>query len=335
MDYPRRCGGTGSAATSAHTACVGTDDETRFDSAGRRVRGPASARRQRRRRARFCDQMRGLLTRGGGSRQRPARGRGAKAATSVCARAAGTPAAAGLEHEAVHDRDGALALRARRAGSRPRCSATASSTPTASSTAASTCRAAATRRSARRPSTTATWPASAPTSSPWCRRSAPPGIRRSPAASTPTTRSSTACAASPTPATRPAPTSARSPASPSTPASAARPAPAASPPTRPSWRPRSWPRSLRAAGVAIPPQVALGERRRGAASRSRSSAPPPLTQIVNTTDVYSDNFFAEMLIKLLGARLRRRRHHRGRRRGGRGLRPRHRAPASTPSTAPA
>ena len=29
---------------------------------------------------------------------------------------------------------------------------------------------------------------------------------------------------------------------------------------------------------------------------------PTLTQIVNTTDVYSDNFFAEMLIKLLGAR---------------------------------
>ena len=30
---------------------------------------------------------------------------------------------------------------------------------------------------------------------------------------------------------------------------------------------------------------------------------PTLTQIVNTTDVYSDNFFAETLIKLLGARL--------------------------------
>ena len=29
---------------------------------------------------------------------------------------------------------------------------------------------------------------------------------------------------------------------------------------------------------------------------------PTLTEIVNTTDVYSDNFFAEMLIKLLGAR---------------------------------
>ena len=29
---------------------------------------------------------------------------------------------------------------------------------------------------------------------------------------------------------------------------------------------------------------------------------PALTRIVNTTDVYSDNFFAEMLIKLLGAR---------------------------------
>ena len=61
------------------------------------------------------------------------------------------------------------------------------STPTASSTAASTCRAAATRRWARRPSTTATSAASAPTSSPSSARSAPPGSRRSPAGSTPTT----------------------------------------------------------------------------------------------------------------------------------------------------
>ena len=30
---------------------------------------------------------------------------------------------------------------------------------------------------------------------------------------------------------------------------------------------------------------------------------PPLSSIVNTTNVYSDNFFAEMLMKLVGARL--------------------------------
>jgi D-alanyl-D-alanine carboxypeptidase/D-alanyl-D-alanine-endopeptidase (penicillin-binding protein 4) len=61
-------------------------------------------------------------------------------------------------------------------------------------------------------------------------------------------------------------------------------------------------RSLRAGGVAVPAQVALAatpvQARRIAIVRS-----PTLTRIVNTTDVYSDNFFAEMLIKLLGARL--------------------------------
>jgi D-alanyl-D-alanine carboxypeptidase/D-alanyl-D-alanine-endopeptidase (penicillin-binding protein 4) len=61
-------------------------------------------------------------------------------------------------------------------------------------------------------------------------------------------------------------------------------------------------RSLSAGGIAVPPQVALAatpaDAERVAVVRS-----PTLTQIVNTTDVYSDNFFAEMLIKLLGARL--------------------------------
>jgi D-alanyl-D-alanine carboxypeptidase/D-alanyl-D-alanine-endopeptidase (penicillin-binding protein 4) len=60
-------------------------------------------------------------------------------------------------------------------------------------------------------------------------------------------------------------------------------------------------RSLRRAGVHIRAQVALGEAppaaRQVAAVRS-----PAMTRIVNTTDVYSDNFFAETLIKLLGAR---------------------------------
>jgi serine-type D-Ala-D-Ala carboxypeptidase/endopeptidase (penicillin-binding protein 4) len=59
--------------------------------------------------------------------------------------------------------------------------------------------------------------------------------------------------------------------------------------------------SLRKAGVGVPPQIALrptppnGER----VALVRS---PALDRIVNLTDVYSDNFFAETLIKLLGAR---------------------------------
>jgi serine-type D-Ala-D-Ala carboxypeptidase/endopeptidase (penicillin-binding protein 4) len=61
-------------------------------------------------------------------------------------------------------------------------------------------------------------------------------------------------------------------------------------------------RALSAGGIAVPPQVALAatpaDAERVAVARS-----PTLTQIINTTDVYSDNFFAEMLLKLLGARL--------------------------------
>jgi serine-type D-Ala-D-Ala carboxypeptidase/endopeptidase (penicillin-binding protein 4) len=60
-------------------------------------------------------------------------------------------------------------------------------------------------------------------------------------------------------------------------------------------------RNLRGAGVDVPTQIALGatpvDAKRVALVQS-----PPLTRIVDTTDVYSDNFFAEMLIKLLGAR---------------------------------
>jgi serine-type D-Ala-D-Ala carboxypeptidase/endopeptidase (penicillin-binding protein 4) len=61
-------------------------------------------------------------------------------------------------------------------------------------------------------------------------------------------------------------------------------------------------RSLRAAGVNVPTQVALSATppRAQAIAVVRS---PTLTQIVNFTDVYSSNFFAEMLIKLVGARL--------------------------------
>jgi serine-type D-Ala-D-Ala carboxypeptidase/endopeptidase (penicillin-binding protein 4) len=59
--------------------------------------------------------------------------------------------------------------------------------------------------------------------------------------------------------------------------------------------------SLTASGVTVPPQVALAK----APADSEQVAvvrSPTLSQIVNTTDVYSDNFFAEMLMKLLGAR---------------------------------
>jgi D-alanyl-D-alanine carboxypeptidase/D-alanyl-D-alanine-endopeptidase (penicillin-binding protein 4) len=60
-------------------------------------------------------------------------------------------------------------------------------------------------------------------------------------------------------------------------------------------------RSLSAAGVAVPPQVALSATPADAEPVATIRS-PTLTQIVNTTDVYSDNFFAETLIKLLGAR---------------------------------
>jgi serine-type D-Ala-D-Ala carboxypeptidase/endopeptidase (penicillin-binding protein 4) len=60
-------------------------------------------------------------------------------------------------------------------------------------------------------------------------------------------------------------------------------------------------RNLRALGVNVPTQVALGTTPVNA-KRVAIVESPTLTQIINTTDVYSDNFFAEMLVKLLGAR---------------------------------
>jgi serine-type D-Ala-D-Ala carboxypeptidase/endopeptidase (penicillin-binding protein 4) len=60
--------------------------------------------------------------------------------------------------------------------------------------------------------------------------------------------------------------------------------------------------SLRAAGVSIPSQVALRPTP-AYAERVAVVLSPTLDRIVDTTDVWSDNFFAEMLIKLLGARL--------------------------------
>jgi D-alanyl-D-alanine carboxypeptidase/D-alanyl-D-alanine-endopeptidase (penicillin-binding protein 4) len=61
-------------------------------------------------------------------------------------------------------------------------------------------------------------------------------------------------------------------------------------------------RSLIGAGIKVPPQVALAATPANA-KRVAILQSPTLTQIVNTTDVYSDNFFAETLVKLLGADL--------------------------------
>jgi D-alanyl-D-alanine carboxypeptidase/D-alanyl-D-alanine-endopeptidase (penicillin-binding protein 4) len=61
-------------------------------------------------------------------------------------------------------------------------------------------------------------------------------------------------------------------------------------------------RSLKSAGVALPVQVALAPTPPDA-DRVALVRSPTLDRIVDTTDVYSDNFFAETLIKLLGARL--------------------------------
>jgi D-alanyl-D-alanine carboxypeptidase/D-alanyl-D-alanine-endopeptidase (penicillin-binding protein 4) len=60
-------------------------------------------------------------------------------------------------------------------------------------------------------------------------------------------------------------------------------------------------RSLRAAGVAITPRVGLRPTP-GKAKRVGAIQSPPLTKLVNLTNVYSNNFFAETLAKLLGAR---------------------------------
>lgn len=59
--------------------------------------------------------------------------------------------------------------------------------------------------------------------------------------------------------------------------------------------------SLRGAGVRIAADVALRTAPPFSTELARIES-PPLTEIVNTTNVYSDNHFAEMLIKLIGAR---------------------------------
>jgi serine-type D-Ala-D-Ala carboxypeptidase/endopeptidase (penicillin-binding protein 4) len=59
--------------------------------------------------------------------------------------------------------------------------------------------------------------------------------------------------------------------------------------------------SMRHSGIKIGPTIALGKTPADAKSVAVVRS-PPISEIVNTTDVYSDNFFAEMLEKLLGAR---------------------------------
>jgi len=60
-------------------------------------------------------------------------------------------------------------------------------------------------------------------------------------------------------------------------------------------------RILRKRKIRLKPRIALAKAPRGAA-RVTVIRSPSLTRLVDLTNVYSDNFFAEMLIKLLGAR---------------------------------
>jgi len=59
-------------------------------------------------------------------------------------------------------------------------------------------------------------------------------------------------------------------------------------------------RALRGAGISIRSRVARGVTPPGAQTLA-SVRSPTMSQIVAATDVYSNNFFAEMLVKLLGA----------------------------------
>jgi serine-type D-Ala-D-Ala carboxypeptidase/endopeptidase (penicillin-binding protein 4) len=59
--------------------------------------------------------------------------------------------------------------------------------------------------------------------------------------------------------------------------------------------------SLRASGVQIRRRIALGDADEGETRTIAVVRSPPMDALVDNTDVYSNNFFAEMLIKLLGA----------------------------------
>jgi serine-type D-Ala-D-Ala carboxypeptidase/endopeptidase (penicillin-binding protein 4) len=58
--------------------------------------------------------------------------------------------------------------------------------------------------------------------------------------------------------------------------------------------------ALRSSGIAIPAQVARGAAPAGAEPLATVRS-PTMSQLVEATDVYSNNFFAEMLVKLLGS----------------------------------
>jgi D-alanyl-D-alanine carboxypeptidase/D-alanyl-D-alanine-endopeptidase (penicillin-binding protein 4) len=59
--------------------------------------------------------------------------------------------------------------------------------------------------------------------------------------------------------------------------------------------------SLRGAGVSIPRGVGLGDADESESEAIAVVRSPSMNSIVNATDVFSNNFFAEMLMKLLGA----------------------------------
>ena len=272
MDYPRRGRPAGRYLALAR---VGTDDETRLDPARGRLRGAAAAAPAAPQASAACDQMRAWLHAGRRQRQRPARGRRRKRQTSSAPAPPGRqrPLASNMKlfttatalsrlgpeariatkvlSDGAVDADGVLhGSLYLQGGGDP-----ALGTPGLL------------RRLPRRPRHQ---PLRAEAADPRRRDHA-----RSPAASTPTTRSSTAC--------RGVADSGYATSSYIGPLSglafnsgfSRRQRAAASPPTRPSWRPRSWPRSLRAAGVAVPAQVALGDDAGRAPSGSRWSAPPP------------------------------------------------------------
>ena len=270
-----------SGAATLRRSRVGRDDETSRDPARGRLRGLLLLAVAAAEASHACDQMRA------GCAREAARRSGllvvdAETGEVVCASAAGTPRPLASNMK-LFTTATALASSGPETGSRPRSSATARSTPTASSTAASTCRAAATRRSARPPSTTATWPGSAPTlraraADPSRRdqRGHRPPLRRRHDLRPPPRRRRLRLRDQPLhrPALRPRlqlrlrrPTA----------------APAASPPTRRSWRPRSWPRSLRARrdrdAARRSPSADAGRRRTGrdrplaAADRDRQHRP--------------------------------------------------------------
>ena len=256
---------------------VGTGDETSRDRCSRPLCAalllPALAGRRARRQHGLRPDAGRWLRRRAAARPAACWSSTPKAARSSAPRAAGTPRPLASNMKLFTTATALAQLGPGRRGSRPRSSPTARSTPTASSTATSTCRAAATRPSAR-PAFYNGYLGGLGTNL-FALAAAGPRRRdhaRSPAASTATTRSSTACAGSPTPATRPAPTSARSPASPSTPAS---PAPAQQRLLRrpgQAGRREAGPRRSIGAGIEVSPQVALGDDAAGRRPGRRSSA---------------------------------------------------------------